>query len=128
LTDVESFSLILEPEVLLWNNRVFFYVLPVYAFVFSLSVAGFRWNKKLIKVSIFHKALSVTALLVFVLRIYTGELELEIIIYSFQIYSLFIFGLSFSFLLMTKYSKNKIHEFFCSKRKKYEFLDVYSEG
>jgi len=119
----ETFLSILGPKDFLWENKLFIIFLPIYALIFSLHFNNFKYDNKIIKTSLFHKFLSVTALLVVVYRIYNHELEFEVILHTILIYILFIFGISCAFLILHDYSVNRIDRYF-SFDMKYKFLDI----
>ncbi|HEC93259.1 MAG TPA: hypothetical protein ENI51_09750, partial [Candidatus Atribacteria bacterium] len=77
-----------------------FFIIPIlYSFFFILHLAGFHYKNKPITVSIFHKVISISILLIFILRLLkiydTGLENIRTFSINLGTSSLWIFGISF---------------------------------
>jgi len=107
------------------------------ALIFSLSIAGFRWRDRVVSVTAFHKLLYFSTILSFAIRIYSSKVWLlnisqicefvRIVILNIEIYMLYIFGISFGFLGVYRFSVNRIAKYFDSK-KNFDFLEIVELG
>jgi hypothetical protein len=111
-------------KVFLVGNSIFFVFLPLYAFIFFLSLTGFEWGKKKIGISALLRYLTFLTLVLSIMKIHK-EFLWDISKNSALLYS-FVLGVSCGFTLFRKHIIYEIEDYLSGPKfkKPLDYLEV----
>ena len=98
-------------HLFLMNNSIFFVLLPLFAFIFLLSLLGFIWNGKDIKISNYLKYMTLFTIIISVIKIHEKNLLMDIFNNGSYLFSL-VFGVSLGFTMFRIYLVSRIENYF----------------